>query len=119
MLVSKSALAACDCTSLPSLGAAAEFPALGLEGTKVELIGSVFAESTFQGPATDGNIAGSGSEVELQGAARIAGYIHYHAGTLVTATSEANAAGGAFEVDMSTVNADAIAASAALDAMTI
>lgn len=117
-LLAEPAGAACDCTTLPSLGAAAEFPGLGLSGTRVELIGSVFAESTFQGPATDGNIGGSGNEVELQGAANIAGYIHYHAGTLVTPTSEANAAGGAFEVDMSTVNADAIQASADLAAMT-
>ncbi len=70
---------ACDCSGMPTLGRAAFFPALGLDGTHVELLGSVFAESTYVGPATDGNIAvGSGGTVLLQGAAKIQGFVAHH-----------------------------------------
>jgi hypothetical protein len=115
-----SARAACDCTVLPTLGAAAEFPALGLGltgGTAVELIGSVFAESTYVGPATDGNIGGGpGGSVLLQGAAAINGHIHHHPFTPVT--GGAQAFGGVAPRDMLPVIADAVAASAAYEALT-
>lgn len=114
------ARAQCDCTVLPSLGAAAEFPALGLNtatGTDVQLIGAVFAESTYVGPATDGNVgvADNGS-VLLQGAASILGHIHHHSGT--TVTGGAGAAGGVAVRDMAPVVADALAASTAYAALT-
>lgn len=112
----RSVFAACDCTTLPTLGAAADFPALGLVGTDVELIGSVLADSTHVGPATEANLGvGSGGTVLIQGAASILGHVHHHTGT--TVTGGASAAGGVFEVDMTTVVADAIAASAAFAAL--
>ncbi|MBW2269632.1 MAG: hypothetical protein JRH16_13745 [Deltaproteobacteria bacterium] len=105
---SQQASAACDCSVLPTLGRAAEYPAFGLDGVAVLLQGSAFAEN--------GNIGvGDGGSAELQGSAAIDGYIEHHPGA--TVIDGHKAAGGVTAVDMTGAVADAIAASATFAAM--
>ena len=111
--------AACDCSTLPTLGRAARFPALGIGDILVELQGSVLADSS----TVDGNIGvtGAGGTIHIQGNAEVAGDVGHETGSTLVCTPSGCAGkigGTVFETDMSGPAADAIAASTALAAMT-
>ena len=114
------ATAACDCTTLPTLGRAGEYPALGLNDILVRLQGSAIG-NTFD---VDGNVGvtGAGGQVNVDGNASVGGKVSVQPGGTVTCTPSGSCAGkigGGIEfVDMSGPHADLLAFSAAVSAMT-
>lgn len=119
LLTPRAALAACDCSTLPTLGRAADFPALGIGNILVELQGSVW---TSTGTVT-GNIGVSGTSgtIHVQGNAEVAGIAGHHPGSTVYCTPAGSCGtkikGGIVQQDMSGPAIDAVAASVAFAAM--
>ena len=111
--------AVCDCTTLPTLGSASLYPALGLGNIPVTLVGSTFANSSVV--AGNIGVTGSGGSVEVQGAAGVAGIVGHEPGSTVTCTPAGDCPskilGGIVSQDMSGPEADLRAASAAFAAM--
>jgi len=115
--------AACDCTILPTLGRAGDYPAMGINDILVYLQGNTLG-NTLDVP---GNIGMTGdtyppAEVRLDGSASVGGKVDHHPGSQVRCTpiSLCTTAilGGINERDMSGPHADLLAFSAALSAMT-
>ena len=93
---------ACDCSVLPTLGRAFEYPAFGFGKDDIVMSGSAFADN--------GNIglASGDKKVALSGGSTIDGYIHHHAGTSLDLWSPAAAGSGTAVKDLDGARADAI-----------
>jgi hypothetical protein len=120
LLLSPPAHATCDCSTLPTLGRAADWPALGIGNITVELQGSAWANSL----TVPGNIGvtGAAGNILVQGNALVGGTAGHEFGSTVACIPAADCPtmipGGIVEQDMSGPAADAIAASALFAAMT-
>ena len=110
----------CDCTTLPTLGQAALYPALGIGNIHVEMQGAAFANTS--NVAGNLGVTGGGGDILLQGNAGVEGKVSHHTGSTVACVPAGSCpikvAGVIEEVDMSAVEADVLAAAAAFAAMT-
>jgi Tfp pilus tip-associated adhesin PilY1 len=108
LLAARPAGAACDCSTLPTLGAALDFPALALSNAVVSQSGGSFSG--------DGNMGVSaGAKGSISGGASTAGYIGQHPGSSVSGGGAA--AGGVIVQDMTQVDLDARNFIAAISAL--
>ena len=112
LLAGRAEAGPCDCSVLPSLGAAFDYPVMSF-GKNITSSGSVWSRSGNMGlgnvDSKNGKVTASGSEAVIQG-------IYHHPSTSVV-VSDATV-GAIIQQDMSQAVSDALAFSAALAAFT-
>jgi hypothetical protein len=109
LLPASPAVAACDCSTLPTLGAALDFPALALSGGRVDQQGGSFSANGNMGVS-------AGAQGSIGGGATTGGFIGAHPGA--TVSGETAAAGGLIVQDMTQVDLDARNFITAISALT-